>query len=144
MKVFSIVFGLIASWVSIEYIVGKRTDVVELIAALAFIVILIIMNFHLSRLEISEDQNEMNIIGWFGLRRKVIKLSSVTDIYVERANSIDNHHSIYIKINKRKLPVFEKGGFNKQRIETEITRLYEQLSKLTGIPVRSFYDTTNY
>jgi hypothetical protein len=66
------VAGLVL-WVIIEYIVGKRNDVAELISAFAFLVFLIVTNLHLSQLEILKDQNELHLLGWFGVRRKVIK-----------------------------------------------------------------------
>jgi len=143
-KIFSIVVGAGACWVTFEYLIGKRNDVVELIAALSFLILIIVANFHLSRLEIVTSQNELHLIGWFGLSKKVINLSNVTDVYVERANSIDNHHSILIAIGKKKIVIFEKGGMNKQRIVTEIEAVYKQLTALTGISARAFYEKTNY
>jgi len=140
-KLFSLLAASMAGVVIVGYAIGKRSDTVEFVVAIVFVLFCFGLNFHLSILKVNNSQNELLLTGWFGLRNKKIDLSTITDLYVERAISIDNHHSILVAVAKRRIKVFEKGGFNKERIEAEVRTVYNQLCDVTGIKARAFEET---
>src|SRR5574341_1201985 len=142
-KLFSLLAAAIAGLVIVEYAIGKRGDTVEFVVAVVIMLFCLGLNFHLISLEINKHQNKLLLTGWFGLRNKKIDLSTITDLYVEHSISIDNHHSILVEVGKRRIKVFEKGGFKKDRIEAEARTIYSQLCDITGLKARAFEETSS-
>jgi hypothetical protein len=136
---FAIGMGLL---VILEYIIGQRSDTIEFIVAIIFVIFFAGQRFHLSRMEVNKQAKEITLIGWFGLRSKIIKFSDVKDVYVEYGG-ITNQHSIIIQTKRLNRTAFEMGGRNNQKIINEVSTIYKDLVTLLGIEPKNFKEVSS-